>query len=151
MYDQSKLELFVLDKNDVNLHHKIENTILHLYRIPNWIHSEDVKLVRERHIIESIILNSFCFVYATYEGRGVGMGRVISDGVSDAYIQDVVVEGEFRKSGLGRRIVEKLIEELEKKNVGWIGLISEPGNEGFYEKIGFRELKDHVPMLLIKH
>ena len=35
-----------------------------------------------------------------------GVGRVISDGVSDCYIQDLVVLPSYRRHGIGRKIVE---------------------------------------------
>ena len=69
------------------------------------------------------------------------MGRVLSDGVSDAYIQDVVVHPDFRGQGIGGEIVRFLVRELEKNGIDWIALVGEPGTEKFYARLGFEEKK----------
>jgi ribosomal protein S18 acetylase RimI-like enzyme len=81
------------------------------------------------------------------EGRIVGMARVISDGVSDAYIQDVVVLKEYRRLGIGRELIRRLTEFCLMHQIEWIGLVSEPGTRKFYEDLGFRELEGYRPML----
>jgi len=82
------------------------------------------------------------------DGRMIGMGRAISDGCSDAYIQDVVVLREFRRRGIGGAIIQALIRELQSRGIDWIGLVGQPGTRSFYEQLGFAELKDHLPMRL---
>jgi len=100
--------------------------------------------------INDLIQGSFLFAVAVdrASGRAVGMGRVISDGISDGYIQDLVVLADWQKMGVGRMIIEKLIEECRARNIAWLGLIAEPGKEDFYNSIGFRPMPGHVPMLL---
>jgi len=63
--------------------------------------------------LPQLILGSFLFVVAVdmKTGRAIGMGRVISDGVSDGYIQDLVVLPEYRKTGIGSRIVSVLVKK----------------------------------------
>ena len=55
------------------------------------------------------------------------MGRAISDLVSDAYIQDVTVLKEYRGKGIGKIIIQTLVEELKTKGVEWIGLVAATG------------------------
>ena len=99
-------------------------------------------------VIPAMVKNSFRFA-ALFDGdRLVGMGRAISDGVSDAYIQDIVVKSELRGSGWGSRIVSLLVDELHAAGVDWIGLIGAPGTQRFYEKLGFSVMPDHIPMKL---
>jgi GNAT superfamily N-acetyltransferase len=75
------------------------------------------------------------------------MGRVISDGIADAYIQDLVVLGEWRGWRVGKMIVTLLLEECRSRKITWIGLIAEPGKEDFYKSLGFAPMPGHVPML----
>ena len=75
------------------------------------------------------------------------MGRLISDGSSDCYIQDVVVFPEYREMGIGGRIVSALKRIAELTGHTWIGLISAPGKEGFYERAGFSRMENYTPML----
>ena len=68
------------------------------------------------------------------------MGRAISDGVSDAWLQDIVVLDDYRKHGIGRAIILKLVEVCQLKKIGWIGLVAEPGTKEFYKPLGFDTL-----------
>ena len=98
--------------------------------------------------IKQLIEGSFAFAIAidSSSGTAVGMGRIISDSVSDAYIQDVVVLSEYRGRGIGKQLVEALLERCLSEGMLWIGIIAEPDQEGFYSSIGFKPMKDYVPM-----
>ena len=89
--------------------------------------------------IPALITGSFLFAVALRKGEdeAVGMGRVISDGVSDAYIQDVVVKSDLRGDGIGGMIVRSLLKGCQERGLVWIGLIAEEGTEHFYTGIGF--------------
>lgn len=118
--------------------------IVELYRAGGWWEESP----EWRAIIPAMIKGSFCFVVAkSAAGRAIGMGRAISDGVSDAYIQDVVVLREFRNHGIGRAIVERLVRHCAEQRVGWIGLVAEPGTGDFYASLGFEPLDGYVPLL----
>ena len=71
----------------------------------------------------------------TPEQKIAGIARVLSDGCSDAYIQDVVVAPEYRGRGIGQQLVNFLTSELKKCGIDWIGLVGEPGTEEFYRKL----------------
>ena len=97
--------------------------------------------------IQQLVTNSHLFAAAFKDDDTmVGMGRAISDGCSDAYIQDVVVLREFRENGIGGKIISTITNKLTEQGIDWIGLIGEPGTESFYTKLGFSTLKDHIPM-----
>ncbi len=119
--------------------------ILHLYRAAGWWREEDEP--DDIKTVDAIIANSFCFVIAISGGEIIGMGRAISDGVSDAYIQDVTVLEAHRGQGYGKGIVRRLLQELRERKLQWIGLISEPGYESFYTSLGFGVMKDYTPFL----
>jgi len=120
--------------------------ILGLYLQAGWWQSGD----KDEHlnIIAKIVANSFCFVIATVDHKIVGMGRAISDGISDAYIQDVTVQKDFRGQGIGKGIMRTLVNFLKEQNLKWIGLISEPGYENFYAGLGFKVMTSYTPFLL---
>ncbi|HVP95382.1 MAG TPA: GNAT family N-acetyltransferase [Methanoregulaceae archaeon] len=118
--------------------------IRHLYRIGGWWKEEwDLKGIRQ------VISGSLAFaVGIDHEtGETVAMGRVISDGVADAYIQDVVVVQEYRRLGVGRRLMTALISACEIRGITWIGLIAEPGTEKFYTPAGFTRMEGYIPMI----
>jgi len=119
-----------------------------LYRAAGWW-NEDTDNT-DPDLINKIIQGSFCFVVASINGRLVGMGRAISDGVCDSYIQDVVVLNEFRGRGVGALILDELIRYLKSKNINWITLVSEPEAVPFYLKYGFSQMPDCTPFTLEK-
>lgn len=98
--------------------------------------------------IEPLIKGSFAFAVAfgSNDGNAVGMGRILSDGMSDAYIQDVVVLKEYRGKGIGKKIVNFLLKHCISEGIIWIGLIAEPDQDDFYSQLGFQKMKNYVPM-----
>lgn len=118
--------------------------IVDLYKAGGWWRENQ----ESRDVIAPMIRGSFCFMVArTESGQIVGMGRAISDGASDAYIQDVVVLAPYRGQGIGRKLILRLIEYCMIHKIRWIGLLAEPGTHAFYEEIGFSELEGFKPML----
>lgn len=118
--------------------------IVELYKAGEWWQESP----EARDIIPSMIKGSFCFMVArSLDGRIIGMARVISDGCSDAYIQDVVVLKSFRGQGIGREFIRRLTQYCVDRKIGWIGLIAEPGTQEFYEKLGYGPLSGYQPML----
>lgn len=118
--------------------------IVDLYKAGNWWRE-----TWSSSNIDLMIKGSVAFVVAVdlSSGKAIGMGRVISDGVSDAYIQDLVVSHEYQGKGLGKKIVNALLRQCLDRKIQWIGLIAEPGNEKFFSDLGFKTMNEHVPML----
>ena len=116
--------------------------MLKLYRVAGWWSGEEDHGAVERIQAGSLIL---AFAVAP-SGEAVGMGRVISDGASDAYIQDIVVLPEFRRRGIGQRIVAALRDHCLSMGIEWIALVAEPGTEPFYLDLGFKPMEGYVPM-----
>ena len=98
-------------------------------------------------VVAGIVTGSHCFLTARDEGAIVGMGRAISDRVSDAYIQDVTVHPDHRGRGIGSKMVAMLVARLEADGIAWIGLIAERKTHPFYRPLGFTPMADSVPML----
>jgi len=120
--------------------------VINLYKEAGWWRES----IKSKQVIDAMIQGSFCFMTATCDGKLVGMGRVISDGVSDGYIQDVIVKKEYRGLHIGEELMRRLVLFCIEKELEWIGLVAEPNTSSFYEKFGFRVLENHTPMLLHK-
>ncbi len=120
--------------------------ILRLYRLAGWWQMDENPEYLQT--VSKIISNSFCFVIAKQGEEIIGMGRAISDGTSDAYIQDVTVREDLRGHGIGKGIIRTLIAFLKEHKLQWIGLISEPGYERFYGNLGFNVMQNYTPFLL---
>lgn len=120
-----------------------KDEIVNLYKAGGWW-----KESYDKSGIKHLIKGSFAFAVVVEKktGKAVGMGRLLSDGVSDAYIQDLVVLKEYRRKGIGNYLVNELVNYCKSKKIMWIGLIAEPNQDNFYEKFGFKKMKSYVPM-----
>lgn len=114
-----------------------------LYKEAGWWEASDED---NMDFLNKIVEQSALFAGAFYKKKLIGMGRALSDQVSDAYIQDVTVLKDYRKKGIGKKIIQVLIDGLKEKKVSWIGLVAEPGTTDFYNSLGFEMLKGHVPL-----
>jgi ribosomal protein S18 acetylase RimI-like enzyme len=118
------------------------NDLISLYKEAGWWEaSPEDNLDFLNHLVN----DSAVFVGVFLDEKMIGMGRALSDLVSDAYIQDVTVLKKFRGRGTGKKIIGKLVYELKRKGVDWIGLIAEPGTSSFYKELGFQVLEKHIP------
>jgi len=121
-----------------------ENELTALYRTAGWIGDADTP---DR--IRRLIHGSFLFCGA-FDGAGrlVGSMRALSDGVSDAYLLDLVVDPAFRRRGIAREILHRLSDHLRSLGVDWIVLAGAPGTEPFYRTTGFRVMEGFLPYRL---
>ena len=78
-------------------------------------------------------------VVFVYENKKLlGFGRAISDGQYQGAIYDVAVVPEAQGKGIGKIIVQTIMEKLSDCN---LILYATPGREGFYRKLGFGSMK----------
>ena len=85
-------------------------------------------------------------IIAFCEGTAVAMGRLVGDGAMYWYIQDVAVLPEYQGKGIGKSIVERLLQHVysctPNGTFTTVGLMAAQGKEGFYEKLGFQAMPD---------
>ncbi len=117
--------------------------------IENALHYEDYCKLREsvewlpyaKEQTQKALANSLYTVIAVDDNQTIGMGRLIGDGVYYVIV-DIVVHPNYHKQGVGSKIVNMLIEYVEKATpIGGrssVQLIAVKGKEAFYEKIGFK-------------
>jgi len=74
-------------------------------------------------------------VYEAGSGRMVGFARAVSDGVGTAYLADVYVELDMRGRGLGKALVEEMIERVPGADFRW--MLHTADAHGLYERFGF--------------
>jgi len=120
-----------------------KDEIIELYKAGGWW-----KDSYDPSRLDSLIKRSFAFavVVDSSANKAIGMGRIISDGISDAYIQDLVILPEYRGQGIGKQLLKALLERCSSQGILWIGLIAEPDQDGFYSRLGFKQMEKYVPM-----
>ena len=76
---------------------------------------------------------------ACYDGDElVGFLDVVSNGVTDAYIQDVMVRPDYQGRGIGTELMNRAMELLKNDRIYMISVIyGEESLRPFYERFGF--------------
>ena len=68
----------------------------------------------------------------------IGFLNVVSNKVTDAYIQDVMAAPEFQGKGIGTELMNRAIAEIKARGIYMISVIyGEEKLRRFYEKFGF--------------
>ena len=68
--------------------------------------------------------------------RLVGFGRASSDGIYRAVLWDIVVAGDLQGRGLGRKVVEALLESPALRDVERLYLMT-TNSASFYRQLSF--------------
>jgi GNAT superfamily N-acetyltransferase len=93
---------------------------------------------RDPEAVMRCLMGSNLVVTAWDGERLVGTTRVITDGVYYATLWDVVVHPDYRDRGIGRSLVETAVAPFLGRGFSYIALYSVVGQEGFYERLGFK-------------
>jgi ribosomal protein S18 acetylase RimI-like enzyme len=80
--------------------------------------------------------NSRAACIAWHEGELVGTARVLSDGVCNAYLVDLWTSSRFRRRGIAREMVERLLSGLCGQHVY---LQADDDLVEFYRRLGFAD------------
>lgn len=110
------------------------DTYLSLRKSVNW-------KVLSREQADKALRGSLYTVCVYDDEVPIGMGRIVGDGVVIDYIQDLIVIPEYQKKGIGRIIIDKLVEyvqltKLEGTEI-MLCLMCAKGREDFYKKFNF--------------
>ncbi len=81
------------------------------------------------------------------ENSTIGFARATSDGVYRATIWDVIIDPNYQRLGLGRKLVETVLDDPCMKRVERIYL-STTHQQSFYERLGF-ELNSSTTMVRV--
>ncbi|KUJ69256.1 hypothetical protein ACZ90_13005 [Streptomyces albus subsp. albus] len=85
--------------------------------------------------------NTWFGVTVRHGAETIGMGRIIGDGGCFFQIVDICVLPEHQARGLGKQIMERLTDELERRAPAgaYVSLIADGDARHLYAKFGFAE------------
>lgn len=91
------------------------------------------------------INNSWYVLSAYQDGKLVGFGRIISDGIYQTFIGDLIVHPDYQKRNIGSEILNLLTEKCKSSGIKWIQLTCAEGKADFYKKYGFQARPAEAP------
>lgn len=92
---------------------------------------------REPDSLARGVQGSLHVVTARRDGRLVGLARIVGDGATICYLQDVLVHPDARRLGVGSRLVEAVFSPYAQVRQQVLVTDDEPGQKAFYEALGF--------------
>ena len=86
-----------------------------------------------------LILSKKLYTYfcARKDGKLIGFIDILSDGIADAYLQDLMVHPNYQRKGIGTELVKRAIKFLQKNNIKCIQVTFNLDYENFFKKFGF--------------
>lgn len=101
-----------------------------------------------KYQITTALKNTMYMVKVIVDDELAGIGRVVGDGSIVCMLSDICVKPRFQNKGIGKKIVlelKKLIEDnVNEGEKMQIELTPTAGNEGFYQKCGFKYKPDVI-------
>ncbi|OGS80643.1 MAG: GNAT family N-acetyltransferase [Gallionellales bacterium GWA2_55_18] len=144
-----KIEVLYAEHGDLD---QLADLLTELFTLENDFRPDREKQLRGlRLILDNPALGKL-FVLRD-QGRVAGMANVLitvstSEGCRVAVLEDVIVRGEYRGKGLGRRLVEHVLVWAKAEGMTRVTLLADRDNEaalGFYRKLGFES--SHMAVL----
>lgn len=103
-------------------------------RLKRDLHEDEFDNGRTPEELQRSFENSAVCAFALHDGRVIGTARALSDGVCNAYVVDVWTRSDFRRQGIGRRMMQLLEEKLPGQHI----YLFTDGMESFYEAAGYQ-------------
>ena len=109
------------------------------------ISAEEVPLLREsvgwekRETDYPLLFERCNFWVGTRNEKGmlVGFGYIVGMKLQHGYMEDIIVHPDFRKLGIGVKLVRTLIDEADRRGIEIVTTTYSDKHALFYEKCGF--------------
>lgn len=90
-------------------------------------------------------------VWTLWEGEKlIGLARIIGDGATICYLQDLLILNSYQGRGLGSRLIKEILKENEE--IRQFVLLTDDAEEtkNFYKKVGLKEVGDYYCKAFMK-
>ncbi|MEO9139506.1 MAG: GNAT family N-acetyltransferase [Jatrophihabitans sp.] len=111
--------------------------VVELYRSVGWSVYAD-----HPGELHAALQGSARVVVARIQERLVGLARVISDGATICYLQDVLVHPDVCRNGVGRELVLAALEPYASVRQKVLLTDDEPSQQAFYESLGYAQVRE---------
>lgn len=114
-----------------------ENEILNLYASVGWTaYTENPKALRQGFENSMLTL-------AAYDGERLsGIIRVVGDGATIVYVQDLLVLPEYQRKGIGSALLKAVLDRYSSVRQIVLTTDNIHKNIAFYKSMGFKEMTE---------
>nr|YP_010873104.1 hypothetical protein ycf52 [Nemalion vermiculare]WGV34389.1 hypothetical protein ycf52 [Nemalion vermiculare] len=128
-YQGDNIEIYLSTTKDVNLYdlEKLCDSV-------GWVRRPFRKV---RTAIENSFLTVSLFHRKDNQQYLIGFARATSDHAFNATIWDVVVHPDFQGKGLGKTLMNQIVQQLRLADITTITLFADPQVISFYKHLGF--------------
>ena len=116
---------------------KLED-VLHLYQAVGW-----TNYTHQPQMLEKALSHSLAIYLALDGDAVVGLVRLVGDGFSSIFVQDLIVLPSYQRQGIGSALMKEALGDY--KDVYQVQLVTEQieKNLGFYHSLGFETLSTY--------
>ena len=116
---------------------KLED-VLHLYQAVGW-----TNYTHQPEMLEQALSHSLAIYVALDDDTVVGLIRLIGDGFSSVFVQDLIVLPSYQCQGIGSALMKEALENY--KDAYQVQLVTEQTERTlkFYRSIGFESLSTY--------
>jgi len=86
------------------------------------------------------LMTSYYHIAVYEDDKMVGYIDSVSNGVTDAYIQDLMVHPDYQGKGLGTELMNQMITYLKENRIYIISVVFEESLKPFYARFGFSSM-----------
>ena len=116
---------------------KLEN-VLHLYQAVGW-----TNYTNQPEMLEQALSHSLA-VYMALDGDAVvGLIRLIGDGFSSVFVQDLIVLPTYQRQGIGSNLMKEALADYNDAYQVQLATEQTEKNLGFYRSLGFETLSTY--------
>lgn len=111
--------------------------VLALYKAVGW-----TNYTQNPQMLQQAFAHSLK-IWAAFDGETLaGLIRVVGDGASIIYIQDLLVRPEYQRKGIGTALMKKILDEYAGVYQKCLAADDTEKTAAFYRSLGFEQLDD---------
>ena len=116
---------------------KLED-VLHLYQAVGWTNYTNQPQMLEQALSHSLV------IYLALDGDiVVGLIRLVGDGFSSVFVQDLIILPSYQRQGIGSSLMKQALENFKEAYQVQLATDKTEKNLGFYRSMGFETLSTY--------
>ena len=112
--------------------------VLHLYQAVSWTNYTNQPQMLEQSLTHSLA------IYVARDGEKiVGLVRLVGDGFSSVFVQDLIVLPSYQRQGIGSALMKEALGDYKDAYQVQLATEQTEKNLGFYRSLGFETLSTY--------